>query len=151
MTQRSVLVGRRKESTSCAKPLAGVSALVLDDDADARELLATELDRRGATTKIVGSVEEAVQALATFPYDLLVSDIGMPIEDGYSLARRLRLSHDRPYVVLALTSQSTNEDRQAAMAAGFDGHVTKPFHPDSLVAEVTALLRNAAGSTLSRP
>ncbi len=121
--------------------LDSTSVLVVDDEEDARDLLAIVLRQNGATTTVVGSVEEALEALEERSFDVVVSDIGMPEQDGYTLAIALRDRADRPRVVLALTAYSHETDRIAAIAAGFDAHIAKPIEPEQLVTVIANLLK----------
>jgi signal transduction histidine kinase/ActR/RegA family two-component response regulator len=124
--------------------LAGVRVLLVDDEADARKLMAHVLDEAGAR---VATAESAAQALATLrvaPVDVLVSDIGMPEMDGYTLLRSLRaLSIDQGggTPAIALTAFAREEDRQRALQAGFQRHLGKPVAPEDLVACIAALHR----------
>lgn len=127
-------------NTAAHKLLEGVRVLVADDEEDARELLAIVLRRNGAIPTMVGSVRDALRALDSPRFDVLVSDIGMPGEDGYVLARTLRDQPNRPPIVLALTAYARAEDRRAALDAGFDGHAAKPIDPSELVAAIAKLL-----------
>jgi PAS domain S-box-containing protein len=122
--------------------LAGVRVLVVDDEPDARALVKRVLEDCGAVVTAVGSAAEAVPRVAADRPDVLVSDIGMPDEDGYALIRRVRAlgpeSHgDVP--ALALTAYARSEDRVRAVYAGFQSHVPKPVEPDELVMMVAGL------------
>jgi len=128
--------------------LAGVTVLVVDDEEDARETLRVLLGQRGAEVRAVAGGAPAFDLLARWTPDVLVSDIGMPGEDGYSLIRRIRaLAPDRGGRVpaVALTAYVKPEDRMQALAAGFQTHVPKPVDPDELALVIARL----AG--LSRP
>jgi PAS domain S-box-containing protein len=125
------------------RPLAGLRVLVVDDETDARELVAAVLTESGARVVAVSSVSEAIQAVVRHPPDVLVSDIGMPSEDGYALMRRLR---DMEKTVgripaAALTAYATVQDRTRALLAGYSSHLPKPIEP----AELTAVVANLAG------
>ncbi len=116
--------------------------LVVDDEPDARELLTTVLEQAGATVRAVASAEEAVTAVQSDDPDVLISDIGMPDEDGYSLIRRVRaLDHERGRGVpaIALTAYARREDRQRVFAAGFQIHLSKPAPADELRHAVSLL------------
>ena len=121
--------------------LNGLKVLVVDDDSDAREAVSAALAQCGARTAAVGSAREALQMLPEFKPDVLVSDIGMPGEDGYSFIRRVRaLTHrvaDVPAV--ALTAYSQPEDQRRALMAGFQKFVPKPVQVEELAAVVHAL------------
>jgi CheY-like chemotaxis protein len=121
--------------------LAGVRVLVVDDEPDARDLVEAVLSSAGADVATAASVPAALAAVQTFRPHVVVSDIAMPDEDGYSLIRRLHASApDAPAIPsVALTAYTRNEDRTKALAAGFTTHVAKPVNPDDLVATVLNL------------
>jgi PAS domain S-box-containing protein len=124
------------------QPLAGLSVLAVDDEADARELIATVLEQAGARAITVGTTDEALEALARERPDVLLSDIGIPGTDGYSLMRRVRdlpAEQGGDIPAAALTAYSRVEDTRRAFEAGFQRHVSKPVEPDVLVAQVAAL------------
>jgi CheY-like chemotaxis protein len=126
-----------------AQPLSGVKVLVVDDDADARESVSLALAQCGAKTAAVGSAREALQMLHEFRPDVLVSDIGMPGEDGYAFIRRVRAisAHDVAHVpAVALTAYCQPEDERRALLAGYQKFVPKPVEPDELAAVVRTLL-----------
>ncbi|MGE3511059.1 MAG: ATP-binding protein, partial [Vicinamibacterales bacterium] len=129
------------------QPLEGVRALVVDDHQDARELATAVLQPAGATVATAASVPEAMQTVASQPFDVLVADIGLPGEDGYDLIRQVRRrERDRAgesrarLVAVALTGYARAEDRQRALDAGFDRHVVKPAEPAALVMLLRELL-----------
>ena len=130
-----------------AKIFAGVRILVVDDEADSRDLISTILTRCGSEVRCSESAAEAIQALAEWGPDLLLSDIGMPNEDGYSFirrVRRLRSKRAKQIPAIALTAYATEEDRSAALAAGFQIHLAKPVEPNSLVNSIAAALGSEA-------
>lgn len=116
-----------------AVDLRGGKVLLVDDEHSARELLREVLVEHGATVETAASVEEAMQAFERFAPHVIVSDLGMPREDGYSLLRRVRAipGGERPYTI-ALTAYAGSEDR--ARNAGFDAHAVKPIDIDALLA-----------------
>jgi signal transduction histidine kinase len=125
-----------------AGPLAGVTVLVVDDDPDARALVERLLRRGGAEVTAAGSAEEAMALIDRRPPDVLVSDIGMPGEDGVALIRRVRsLDPERGGRIpaAALTAFAREEERNRALAAGFQRHLAKPVEPGELTAAVAAL------------
>jgi signal transduction histidine kinase len=127
--------------------LSGVRVLVVEDDEDTRELLVRALERGGAQIEEAGSVAEALAALDRGLPDVLVSDIGMPGEDGYSLIRRLRArSRDQgaDLPAAALTAYARSEDRAQALQAGFNAHIAKPVDPGELVVIVARLAGRAS-------
>jgi signal transduction histidine kinase/CheY-like chemotaxis protein len=126
-----------------APSLEGVNILVVDDEADTRELLITLLEQSGARVTAVASASEALEKLEQWQPDVLLSDIGMPDEDGYSLIRRVRtLSKERGGQIpaIALTAYARTEDRIRALEAGFQTHIAKPLEP----AELIAVIKNFA-------
>jgi PAS domain S-box-containing protein len=125
----------------CVK-IEGLKVLVVDDEPDARTLLRRLLEDCGAVVTTAASAKEALEHLAVERPDVLVSDIGMPGEDGYSLIRRVRAletegSGNIPAV--ALTAYARSEDRTRSILAGFQMHVAKPVEPTELVAVVASL------------
>ena len=119
--------------------LAGTRLLVVDDQDDARELIVTVLEDAGARVAQASTVLGALAALATSPVHLVISDIGMPDEDGYSFIARLRQSSPpiRDLPAIAVTAFARAEDRARALNAGFNEHISKPIDPRALV-EVAA-------------
>jgi CheY-like chemotaxis protein len=109
-----------------------VRALIVDDDEDALELLGIALESAGASTTAAKSAQAALDARG--PFDVIISDIGMPQMDGYEFIRRLR-SRDAagPVPALALTAFVRPEDAKRALAAGFQEHLTKPVDVDELL------------------
>jgi CheY-like chemotaxis protein len=122
--------------------LEGVRLLVVEDDADSREMLVAALEQFGTRVRAVASAGEAMEILQREPPAVLVCDIGLPGEDGYEFMRRVRaLEAERGVRIpaLALTAYAGPEDRRKALAAGFDLHLAKPAAPAELVAKVAAL------------
>jgi PAS domain S-box-containing protein len=126
--------------------LEGVQLLVVDDDPEASAMLRIILSDRGALVQIAADVESALQLIAGQPFDALISDIGMAGQDGYDLIRELR-RHEaaqptpRPHLpAIALTSFTRDQDRDQALAAGFDVHCGKPLRPLNLVQQIRTLL-----------
>jgi CheY-like chemotaxis protein len=117
----------RTEPPQVAPLLGGLRLLIVDDEADARELLAAAFTQMGARVQVVASADEALAAIERDPPHVLISDIGMPGKDGYALAQRLRASErGRRLPAVALTAYATSEDIKRALAAGYDLHVAKP-------------------------
>jgi PAS domain S-box-containing protein len=124
-------------------PLRGVKLLVVDDDADARELLSIVLQEAGAEVSTAGSANEALEAFQRERPDVLVSDIGMPDGDGYSLIRRVRSLEGESGAkvpALALTAFARAEDRGEALGSGFQAHLPKPIEPAELTALIAQLI-----------
>ena len=129
--------------------LDGVRVLVVDDELDAREVLGTILGAVGAVIELAASATEAMERLASFGPDVLVSDVGMPGDDGYALIGRVRGSASRFARVpaLALTAYASPEDARHAVLAGFDAHLSKPVEPAMLTAVVSRLFGKEGGSS----
>jgi CheY-like chemotaxis protein len=134
-------------SDSRTRQLAGLSILVVDDEVDARAVVAETLRLEGASVTIGDSAQAALAHLRepNRHFDVLVTDIGMPDEDGYSLVRKLRkLSVGESLVVIALTGYASQGDVEAAIDAGFDLHVPKPVDFDSFVPLIRRLAARPA-------
>jgi CheY-like chemotaxis protein len=127
--------------------LDGLRVLVVDDERDALTLLNEVLQTRGAVVDMASSVAEALDTFAKTRPDVIVSDIGMPGEDGYSLIKKIRLlavEQGGRTPAVALTAYARPEDAQRAFAAGFQAHVTKPLEP----ARLASVVANLGGRTL---
>ncbi|HXT64627.1 MAG TPA: response regulator [Pyrinomonadaceae bacterium] len=123
--------------------LDGVKVLVVDDEPDSRELLMTILTNCGSDVRCSDSASNAMKAFAEWNPDLLVSDIGMPNEDGYSFIRRVRnlaSSRAREIPAVALTAYASDEDCSQALSAGFQLHLAKPIEPESFVSSLASVL-----------
>jgi CheY-like chemotaxis protein len=128
--------------------LTGFSILVVDDELDARELVACLLESRGAKVYLADAPTAALTLLARHTPDVMISDIAMPGEDGYALMRQvrsLRQAEKRNIPAIALTAFTRNVDRERAFVAGFDVHLGKPVQPSALMAAVVDLTRASAG------
>src|SRR5262245_55518669 len=122
--------------------LAGVRALFVDDEADARELIAMMLTEGGAEVRTAVSATEALAACDEWRPDILISDIGMPGEDGYTLMKKLRAWESQRgghIPAVALTAYGRREDRQRALSVGYEYHVPKPVDPTELLTVVASL------------
>jgi len=122
--------------------ITGVRVLVVDDDEDAREMVKRLLEERRSIVTTAGSAEEALRLMAGGRFDVLISDLGMPGEDGHGLIRRVRslgpdAGGDVPAV--ALTAYARPEDRERAIRSGFQVHMAKPVDPGLLFAMVARL------------
>jgi ATP-binding cassette subfamily B protein len=135
--------------------LVGVRALIVDDQDEARELLATVLEDRGAEVAAVGSGREALAwlkaRLESEPPDVFICDIGMPEEDGYAVIRKVRALETsrgihlrRRIPAIALTAFAQPEDRLRTLQAGFQIHVAKPVEPSELIVVIDTLVRGGA-------
>jgi PAS domain S-box-containing protein len=124
--------------------LTGIRVLSVDDDPDARELLTALLTQYGADVLTVASVVEVLANLASFQPDVLVSDIGMPEVDGYTLIQQVRAlpsAQGGQIPAIALTAYAREDDRDRAISSGFQRHVIKPLEPEQLVQAVLTLTR----------
>lgn len=129
--------------------LSGRRVLVVDDDPDTREMLAVILESSGAIVTTAESAAEAFACCQASRPDVLISDIGLPGEDGFSLLRRLRTlpssSPARDIPAIALTGYDTEADRAQAKRDGFCERLTKPVALDAVLAAVVRVLRPAQG------
>ncbi|HXG94189.1 MAG TPA: CHASE domain-containing protein [Blastocatellia bacterium] len=127
--------------------LRGLRVMVVDDDADAREVIKAMLAQSGAEVETAASVADALRLFERFKPAVLVSDIAMPEQDGYSLIRAIRsLGSERGGLVpaIALTARVKAEDRERARTEGFQLHLSKPIEPAELVRAVASLVENRA-------
>ena len=122
-------------------PLAGLRVLAVEDDESTLDALTELLSLQGAAVAPAASVSQALETLQGFDPDVLVSDIGMPERDGYDLIREIRaLGHDATDLpAVAVTAFASPEDRQRALAAGFQVHLAKPVDPKELTHVIAAL------------
>ena len=118
--------------------LSNVQILVVEDDEDARDLLVTVLTQQGAKVSQAGNAADALAQVKQWVPDVMISDIGLPGEDGYELIRAIRARGFTPATLpaIALTAYSRREDQRLALQAGFQAHVAKPVEPAILVAAV---------------
>jgi PAS domain S-box-containing protein len=124
--------------------LDGLRVLFADDERDSRELVTFLLEQHGANVTQVESANEALSNLRQAEFDLLISDIGMPDMDGYSLIRQVRErlpDQGGGILAIALTAYAGETDHQQALAAGFQRHITKPIEPETLMQTVWALVQ----------
>jgi len=125
--------------------LAGLHILVLDDEADSRDLLKLILEERNAQVTSAASPGEAYEVLEELKPDMIISDIGMPGEDGYTFIRNIRAREAQERQewkpAIALTAHARIEDRLKALSAGYQAHVPKPVEPAELVAVIASLVR----------
>ena len=152
---QAAALGERRTAASTASPmprlprLDDLRILVVDDNADGRTLTSLVLTQAGASVKAVASVREALQMLEVERPDALVSDIGLPDEDGYALIRQIRqheAEHGGFLPAVALTGYARAEDRARILAAGFQAHVPKPVEPVELTAAIATITRHLRDS-----
>lgn len=140
--QRRLEVERRRSRSGVIR-LDGVHALLVEDDDDSRKLLGTMLKRYGARVTSTKSAAEALRAFEDDLPDVLVSDIGMPDEDGYALIRKLRslpVEKGGRTPAIALTGYASRKDRERALAAGYQQHMAKPIEQAEIIAAIAALV-----------
>ena len=129
--------------------LAGMRVLVVDDEPDARELAAFVLEHAGAVVHTATSVRSGLEILETAEIDVIVSDIAMPLEDGFVLIDAVRTHPDariRAIPAVAMTAYARAEDRVRLLSAGFESHLPKPVEPSDLAFVVAELVAQRAGS-----
>lgn len=132
--------GSHHDESMVHASLADLRILVVEDDTEAREMLTLILRDRGAEVIGAQSYGEAITSVAQQRPDVLVSDIGLPGQDGYALIRELRRSEGGAYLpAIALTAFARPTDRQLALEAGFDAHCTKPLRPNELIGLILEL------------
>src|SRR5438128_2506010 len=122
-----------------AAMLAGVTALVVEDNGDSRDFFAYALQHCGATVHVAGSVQEALDTAARATPDVVISDLSMPDADGYALVQGLGARGRRPSTV-AVTAFSASYSRDRSLQAGFDVFLTKPVDPADLCDAVRKVL-----------
>jgi PAS domain S-box-containing protein len=130
------------DASDASPDLSGVRVLAVDDEADARQLIKRILTKRGALVETAGSSEDALKFLRQTKPDVLITDIGMPGEDGYAVIRKIRQlgAKDGGNIpAIALTAFARSEDRRRAILSGFQMHIAKPVEPSELVAMVASL------------
>ena len=150
-----IILGKERESAARVHPTAaelsevvpmprldGVRALIVDDEADALELIQRVLENQGAHVSTVRSGDAALRLLETTTPDVLISDIGMPGLDGYQFLRRMRAAEprERRIPALALTAFARPDDRKHAILAGYQAHLAKPFDMAELAIVVAGLV-----------
>ncbi len=141
-------------SPGAVVPLRGVQLLLVDDDQDALDILSLLLGEAGASVRTATSAAEALALLRWIRPDVLVSDLAMPDEDGYSLIRSLRMverQSGRRTPAVALTAYVRVQDRARAVDAGFDVFVEKPVDPEELVSVIGGLVDSRVGPRRARP
>ncbi|HZS47888.1 MAG TPA: ATP-binding protein [Blastocatellia bacterium] len=139
INQNNATVRDSAPETEESYDLTGVRVLVVDDLKDARELIGIVLESQGAQVETVSSVADALRVIKSSPPDVLVSDIGMPDEDGYSLIRKVRQLDDNyaaQVPAIAVTAYAGEKDRKQLLRAGYQAHLSKPVEPSELVATV---------------
>lgn len=137
---------RQEDALVESDALGNVKILVLDDENDTRIVIKAILERFGATVKVAASADDARNTLKIWLPDIIISDIGMRNEDGYTFIRSIRLAKERresEIPAIALTAYAREEDRNAALEAGFQAHASKPIGAPQLVEIILRLLPTA--------
>jgi signal transduction histidine kinase/CheY-like chemotaxis protein len=142
----------RRSSLAPVEPMVesveGLHVLLVDDEEGARAALGAVLELRGARVVAVSSCREALAHLDAERPDVLLSDIAMPVEDGYDLIRQVRQrERDQPLPAVAVTAYAAAEHRQKALSAGFQEHIPKPVDPDHLIRVLARVASGAARVT----
>jgi signal transduction histidine kinase/ActR/RegA family two-component response regulator len=131
-----------REGVDTPRPVPGLDVLLVDDDADTREVLALALGAGGMRVRLAASAREALREYELRAPDVILSDLGMPDEDGYALIRAIRARENgmRPRApAIAMTGFASRQDQESALRAGFDEHLAKPVDPDALLERIWAL------------
>lgn len=125
--------------------LEGLRVLIVDDDVDSCDLLMLTLESHAMEAQVAFSASEALKAFVQFQPDVLVSDIAMPYEDGYSLIRKVRqLETDEKVIpAIAVTAMAREEVQTHALTSGFDRWIVKPFDPNELITAIANLVSQA--------
>jgi len=118
--------------------------LIIEDDPDIRATLSSQMRSAGFVVDVAAGGREGLYFAQEYPLDLAIVDLGLPEIPGLELIRRLRAS-GRDFPILVLTARADWQDKVQGLEAGADDYLTKPFHPEELMARVNALLRRAAG------
>ncbi|HST20828.1 MAG TPA: ATP-binding protein [Blastocatellia bacterium] len=142
--ERDQVIASAEIPFDCPPTLEGFRLLIVEDEPDARDLLTTILQQCKAEVRGVATPAEAMQELNEWKPDVLVSDIQMPGEDGYSLIRKVRLLETERAAkipAIALTAHARVEDRMRALSSGYDAHVAKPVEPAELITVIASLVR----------
>ena len=152
-TQPHAVASRRERARDDPRNLHGAAVLVVDDEADSRELVKRVLEECEAVVCTAATAEEALDVSASRAIDLIVSDIGMPDMDGYALLREVRARWNgdgRSLVAVAVTAFARPEDRERALAAGYRAHLAKPFEPSEPSRSSRGSARRASAAPRSR-
>ena len=130
-------------NTSNFSPFDNLQILAVDDDLDSLEMLQILLEQNGAKVTTASNASEALEKFSSLSPDVLISDVGMPVEDGYSLIAKIRnLDNEaRKIPAIALTGFARAEDAKRAVQAGFNAHVSKPIEPNNILQTIISLIQ----------
>jgi CheY-like chemotaxis protein len=135
-----------RERLQSQQILSGLHVLIVDDDKDTLDLLSAALTQRSASVTAVSSAAAAIESIKTFRPDVLISDIAMPSEDGYELIKKvLALDRTPPIPAIAITAYAKDEDKQRALAAGYQRYLSKPVELHEFIAAVAEAGQNREG------
>jgi CheY-like chemotaxis protein len=140
----AVRAGSLKEISADAPDIRGLRVLIVDDDPDTLEVLRAVLKQYGARVRIAVSTADALEVFREWRPDVLISDLAMPVEDGYSLISKIRaLTPEQGGNVpaAALTAYAAETDRRRSRAAGYQIHIAKPLDPTTIAAAVAEIKR----------
>lgn len=145
--QRIASVANVQSARDGNSRLTGLRVLLVEDEPDARDLLTFTLRVSGAEVQAADSVQQALLDLQSFKPDVLLSDIGLPVESGYDLIEKIRAlpSATSRIPAVALTAFATEKDRQRALASGFQMHLSKPVEPRALIQAIDQLINGRDG------
>jgi CheY-like chemotaxis protein len=140
--RREQPIAEMTKALDCQPEITNLRILCVDDEEDSRELLNHVLNSCGAKVSVANSAEEAFRLIKHQRFDVIISDIGMPEEDGFSLIKRVRELPEGQggnVPAIALTAYARAEDRARALRSGFQMHIAKPIEPNKLIAVVANL------------
>ena len=137
-------VERRRNVTGEKVRLDGIHVLVVEDDDDSRKLLGTMLKQQGAQVSSAASAKDAFSLFCEKLPDVVISDLGMPDEDGYELIQKIRALSQQAggtTPAIALTGYATRKDRERSLASGYQLHIAKPIEQSELISAISALIK----------
>jgi PAS domain S-box-containing protein len=148
LTPEVPVVSDTARSPSVRSELAGLRLLLVEDDIDSREVVSAILEDTGVAVTGADTAEQALEVLAQVPIDVILSDVGLPGQDGYAFIRAVRANPKFAQIpAAALTAYAHAEDRRRALAAGFQMHLRKPFDQTELLAVISDLKKSRASRT----
>jgi hypothetical protein len=143
LANQQLEVANKSSENSDSQNLQGKRILIVDDSPDTREYIGILLEQFGATVTVASSAKEVLALIPESQPDLLISDLGMPEMDGYSLIQEIRAKPPEQLgnlPAIALTAYASEKDQEQVLAAGFQKHLAKPIEPDRLLAAIVDLL-----------
>lgn len=147
VAEQSLIATMESEEMDCVRDLAGLRILVVEDDYDCRQFLVALLERCQAEVRRAGNAVDALKTLETWQPEIIISDIEMPLMNGYEFIRNVRNSQTLAKVpAVALTAYARVEDRLRALSSGFQMHLAKPAEPAELLTVVASLTKRIASN-----